>query len=163
MVGEPGTIMPEVGQKAPDFKLFDADKKERSLSEFLVKGHRTILAFFPGAFTGVCDKEFCAFRDMFDELKNLNGELVGISVDAPWAAKAFAEKYGFKFPLLCDFSREVVRSYGLLWNDLGGVKGYNVSNRAILVLDDIGTIRFKWVAPNPGVMPDFEAIKKALQ
>ena len=155
--------MPEVGQAAADFRLFDMAKKERGLSEFLVKGHRTIIAFFPGAFTGVCDKEFCAFRDMFDELKKLNGELVGVSVDAPWASKAFAEKYGFTFTLLCDFTREVVRKYDVVWNDLGGVKGYVVANRAIFVLDDEGRVLYKWVAPNPGVLPDFEAIKKALQ
>jgi len=155
--------LPEVGQRASDFRLFDLDRKERTLSEFLVKGHRTILAFFPGAFTGGCTQELCTFRDMFDELKKMNGELVAVSVDSPWASKAFAEKYGFTFPLLCDFSRDVVRKYEVLWNDLGGVKGYVVANRSIFVLDDAGVVRYKWVAPNPGVLPNFEEVKKALQ
>lgn len=163
MFGEPRISMPEVGQKVSDFKLFDIDRKERSLSEFLVKGHRTILAFFPGAFTSVCTQELCTFRDMFDELKKMNGELVGVSVDSPFASKAFAEKYNFNFPLLCDFNREVVKKYGVVWKDLGGVKGYDVANRAVFVLDDGGKITYKWVAPNPGVLPDFEAVRKALQ
>jgi len=151
-----------IGDKAPDFALYDYDKKVRNLSEFLMKGKKTILAFFPGAFTGVCTQEFCTFRDMYGELEKLNGSLVGVSVDAPFAQKAFAEKYSLKFPLLCDFKREVIRKYGVVWEDLGGVEGYDTANRAIFVLDDSGKVQFKWVAENPGVLPDFEAIKKAL-
>lgn len=154
--------MPEVGDRAPDFALYDADKKARKLSEFLVPGRRTILAFYPGAFTGVCTQEMCTFRDMFGELQESKGELVGISVDAPFAQKAFAEKNGLKFPLLCDFKRETVKKYGLVWPNLGGVEGYDVSNRAIFVLDDKGIVRFKWVAPNPGTLPDFGQVKSAL-
>lgn len=154
--------MTDVGEKAPDFALYDSSRKERKLSEFLVKGHRTILAFFPGAFTEVCTKEMCAFRDMFDELQKMKGELVAISVDAPFPQKEFAEKYKLTFPLLCDFKRETVRNYGVVWNNLGGVVGYDSANRAVFVLDDSGIVRFKWVAPSPGIMPDFESLKKAL-
>ena len=80
----------------------------------------------------------------------------------PFAQKAFAEKYGFKFPLLCDFKREVIKSYGLVWQNLGGVVGYDVSNRAIFILDADGKITYSWVASGPGVLPDFDAIKKNL-
>ena len=100
--------MPNIGDTAPEFSLYDADKKMRNLSEFLVKGRRTILAFYPGAFTGVCDKEMCTFRDMYGELEKLNGMLVGVSVDAPFAQKAFAKEYNLTFPLLCDFERKTV-------------------------------------------------------
>ena len=151
-----------VGAKAEGFTLYDADKKERNLSEFLVKGKRTILAFYPGAFTGVCDKEWCTLRDMFSDLERLDANVVGISVDAPWAQKAFVEKYNLNFPLLCDFNREVIRKFGVVWKNLGGVNGYECANRAILVLDGEGTIRYSWLAPNPGVLPDFEEIKKNL-
>ena len=154
--------MPEVGEVALDFTLYDSEKKKRALSEYLTEGQRTILAFFPGAFTGTCIKEMCAIRDMYGELGNLKGQVVGVSVDAPWAQKAFAEKYGLTFPLLCDFKREVIPRYGLIWKNLGGVEGYDVSNRAIFVLDESGKITYKWVAKEPGELPDFEAIKKAL-
>ena len=155
--------MPEVGDKAPDFALYDQNRKIRLMSEFVTKGHRTILAFFPGAFTGVCTQEMCAFRDMYAELERMNGGVVGISVDASFAQKAFAEKNGITFPLLCDFKREVVQSYGVVWNKLGGLEGYVSANRAIFVVDEDGKILFKWVAPEPGTLPDFEAVKKALQ
>ena len=154
--------MPEVGERAPDFELYDSDRKLRKMSEFLVKGRRTIFAFFPGAFTGVCTKEMCAFRDMYSELEKMNGMVVGISVDSPFAQKAFAEKHGLSFPLLCDFKREVVQKYGIVWKNLGGVEGYNVANRSIFVTDDSGKILYKWVAEDPGKFPDFDAIKKAL-
>jgi peroxiredoxin len=154
--------MLQAGAIAEEFSLYDAYRKERSLSEFLIKGKRTILAFYPGAFTGVCDQEMCTFRDMFSDLEKLNANLVAVSVDAPFAQKAFAEKYGLNFPLLCDFKREVVQKYGVLWKGLGGVNGYETSNRAILVLDDGGRVLYSWLAPNPGVLPNYEEIKKHL-
>jgi peroxiredoxin len=154
--------MPQVGSAAPGFTLYDADKKERGLSEFLNRGKRTILAFYPGAFTGTCTQEMCTFRDMFPDLTKMNGQLVGISVDAPFAQKAFADKNNLSFPLLCDFKREVIQSYGVVWKDLGGVKGYESANRVIFILDDTGKVVYTWAAPNPGVLPDFEEIKKNL-
>ena len=154
--------MLNIGEKAPDFVLYDSEKKQRKLSEFLTKGRKTILAFFPGAFTGVCTQEMCSFRDMHGELQKLNGVVVGVSVDAPFAQKAFVEKNGLTFPLLCDFKREVIQTYGVVWKNLGGVEGYVCANRAIFLLDDSGKVIFKWVADNPGQLPDFEAIKKAL-
>jgi peroxiredoxin len=154
--------MPEVGDKAPDFALYDTERKVRKLSEFLKERRRTILAFYPGAFTGVCTQEMCTFRDMFPELQRLKGELVGISVDAPFAQKEFAEKNKLTFPLLCDFKREAVKKYGILWPNLAGVEGYDVANRAIFIVDEWGKIVFKWVAPNPGTLPNFDLVKSAL-
>ncbi len=154
--------MPEVGDKAPDFALYDTEKKMRKLSEFLKERRRTIIVFFPGAFTGVCTQELCTLRDMFGELQRLKGELVGISVDGPFAQKAFAEANRLTFPLLCDFKREVVKKYGVLWPALGGVEGYDVANRSIFIVDDRGKIVWKWVAPNPGTLPDFDKMKAGL-
>jgi peroxiredoxin len=154
--------MPEVGSKAPDFALYDTDRKLRRLQEFLEKGKKTILAFFPGAFTSVCTTELCTFRDMFDELRKLNANLVAISVDPPFSQKAFAEKYGFAFTLLSDYKREVIRKYDVVWKNLAGLDGYECANRAIFILDGDGRIVYKWVAPNPGVLPDFNEIKAKL-
>lgn len=150
------------GNTAPDFVLYDMEKKERKLSEFLIQGKKTILAFFPGAFTNTCTQEMCTFRDMFTDLQKMNANLIAVSVDAPFAQKAFAEKYALGFPLLCDFKRDVTHRYGVAWEDLGGVKGYQVANRVILILDSSGKVLYSWQAPNPSVLPDFDAIKKNL-
>ena len=155
--------MPEVGEKAPEFALYDTEKKVRTLAQFLAEGRRTIIAFFPGAFTSPCTQEMCTFRDMYGELENLNGNVVGISVDAPFAQKAFADMHELTFPLLCDFKKEVIQKYGVVWNNLAGVDGYVTANRAIFIVDDGGTIRYKWVAPNPGTLPDFDEIKDGLR
>ena len=145
--------MPEVGDQVPDFKLYDYDKKLRSLSEFLTKGKKTILAIFPGAFTGVCTKEMCTFRDMYGELEKLNEMVVGISADPPFAQKASAEKNNLSFPLLCDFKREVINGYGVGWKNLGWVKWYDTANRATFVVDDSGEIRYMWWRRTPGCSP----------
>ena len=154
--------MLEVGDKAPEFALYDTDLKLRKMEEFLSEGQMTIFAFYPGAFTGVCTKEMCAFRDMYGELERLKGRVVGISVDPPFANKAFAEKHGLTFPLLSDFNRDVIQMYGVVWKDLGGMKGYDGANRAIFMVDSSGKIVYEWIGENPGSYPDFEAIRKAL-
>ena len=120
------------------------------------------MAFFPGAFTEVCTKELCTFRDMFSDLEKMDAQLVAISVDPPFAQKAYAEKYGFNFPLLCDFNRKVTRDYGVIWENLGGVNGYQVANRAIFILDSDGRVLYSWVAPHTSVNVDFDAIRKNL-
>ena len=154
--------MVDVGEKAPEFILYDFDKNERRLSEFLSKG-KTILAFYPGAFTGVCTKELCTFRDSLSVLEKLGANIVGISVDSPFANKAFAEKNSINFPLLCDFKREVIRKYGVVWDGLGGFKGYQTANRAVFILDGNGKILYKWVADNPGIEPNYDEIKSELE
>lgn len=154
--------MPDIGTRLPSFALYDTELELRKTSEFLSKGKKTIFAFYPGAFTGVCTKEMCAFRDMHEDLQKLNATVVGISVDPPFANKAFAEKHGLKFTLLSDFKREVIRKYGVVWKNLGGMRGYDGANRAIFIADGSGKIVYKWVGENPGKFPDFEAIRKAL-
>src|SRR3972149_6496323 len=96
-----------VGQKAPDFTLVDTERKPRSLAEF--KGKKLILAFYPAAFTGTCTKEMCAFRD---SLGGLGAAVLGVSVDTPFANKAFAEQHKINFPLLSDDTHQGVTSYG---------------------------------------------------
>lgn len=155
--------MPNVNEKAPSFTLYDSEGKERRIEDFLEKWKKTILAFFPGAFTSVCTTEMCTFRDMFDELKSLKANLVAISVDSPFSLRAFAEKYGLEFPLLSDFKREAIERYGVLWKDLAGIKGYNVANRAVFILNDSGKIIYKWVGKDPTELPNFEELKQVIK
>ena len=82
----------KVGDKAPGFELLDTELNKRSLDEFLSKGRPVILLFFPGAFTSVCTKELCTFRDRMAELEKANAEVVAISVDSPFALKAFKDQ-----------------------------------------------------------------------
>jgi peroxiredoxin len=150
----------EVGQSAPDFTLYDTDRKQRSLSEF--KGKNVVLAFFPGAFTGVCTTEACALRDRSDQFNSMNAQVIGISVDPPASQKAWSDQNNLQFPLLSDFNRQVVNQYGIAFQNLGGMEGYVAANRAVLLLDKDGVVRYKWVAPNPGTEPDYNEVREAV-
>jgi peroxiredoxin len=150
----------EVGQKAPDFQLPDHNRAQRSLKDFL--GKKTMLAFFPGAFTGVCDKEMCAFRDSMPALTGFGAQVVGISVNDPFSNKAFADANKLQFPLLSDYTRETIRNYGILHEGFAGLKGYIAAKRSIFLLDKKGIVRYRWISEDPGKEPDYEEIKKQL-
>jgi len=150
----------KVGDKAPDFTLVDTNRKPRALKEFL--GKKTVLAFYPGAFTGVCDKELCAFRDALSAFGKLNAQVVGISVDSPFANKAFADHYKLGFPLLSDYSRNVSSQYAGTYRDFAGLAGYTAAVRSVFVLDAAGTVRYIWTTESPGVEPNYEELKKAV-
>ncbi|MBI4535142.1 MAG: peroxiredoxin [Ignavibacteriae bacterium] len=150
----------KVGDKAPDFTLHDTEKKQRKLSEFL--GKKVVVAFFPGAFTGVCTNEMCALRDSFGELGGINTNVVAISVDAPAANKAFAETHRLGFPLLSDYTREVSKQYCGIYPDFGGLPGLTAAKRSVFVLDPSGTVRYAWITENPGTEPNYDEVKKAV-
>lgn len=148
----------EVGQKAPDFTLFDSAKQPTKLSDS--KGKNVVLAFYPGAFTGVCTTEMCTFRDRFDSLNSMNAQVLGVSVDGIFAQKAFSDANNLNFPLLSDFNRETVEAYGVALPNFAGMEGYTASERAVFVIDKDGVIRFKWVGENPGVEPDYDEVQR---
>jgi peroxiredoxin len=149
-----------IGAKAPDFTLYDTDRKERKLSEFL--GKKTVLAFFPGAFTGVCTKEMCQFRDSLASFNSMNAQVVAISVDSSFANKGFADVNKLNFPILSDFTRSVSTQYVGLVNDFGGLKGYTAARRGVVVLDKSGIVKFVTITESPGVEPSYDEINKAL-
>jgi peroxiredoxin len=150
----------KVGDKAPDFTLYDTEKKPRSLKEFL--GKKTVLVFYPGAFTGVCTKEMCTFRDSLSRFNALNAQVVGISVDAPFANKAFATQNNLQFPLLSDFNRTALKAYGIVHEGFSGLNGYFASKRSVFVLDKDGIVRYAWISDDPGVEPNYNEVTKAL-
>ena len=150
----------EVGQAAPDFTLFDNERQQRSLREF--KGKNVILAFFPGAFTGVCTTEMCTLRDRMDQFNTLNAQVLGISVDPPFSQKAWSDQNNLNFPLLSDFNRQAVNKYDVALENMAGMQGYVAAKRAVFVLDKEGVVRYKWVGDTPGVEPVYDEIRHAL-
>ncbi|BDR91184.1 peroxiredoxin [Vulcanisaeta souniana JCM 11219] len=149
------TIMVEIGEKAPDFELLDTELKPRKLSEFLGKRFVVILTF-PAAFSPVCTKELCTFRDRMALLNKANAEVIAVSVDTPFTLKAFKEANRLNFTLLSDFNKEMITKYGIVHENLLGLKG--VAKRAVLILDPKGTVVHKWVSDNPGVEPPYEEV-----
>ena len=153
--------MIEKGQKAPNFTLPNTDKQPVSLES--LKGKTVVIAFFPAAFSGVCEKEMCAIQDGLAAFNRVNANVLGISVDAPFANKAFREKTKAEFPLLSDYTRETIKSFGVVHEDFGGLKGYVAAKRSVFVVDKNGVVQFAWVAPNPGTEPNYDEVKKAVE
>jgi peroxiredoxin len=151
----------KIGDVAPDFTLVDIDLKPRSLKDYL--GSKVVLAFFVGAFTSVCTKEMCAFRDSMARLIDLNAQVIGISVNDPFSNKAFAEKNRLTFPILSDHNRQVIKIYGVEAHDFGGLKGYTVAKRSIFIVDQTGIVRYVWTTEDPTIEPNYTEIEKALE
>ncbi|MGH2405399.1 MAG: peroxiredoxin [bacterium] len=151
----------EVGQRAPDATLVNYDRKAVKLGE--LRGKPAVLAFFPGAFTGTCTKEMCAFRDNLAKFGALNAQVVGISVDQPYSQKAFADQNALTFPLWSDFNREAVRAFGVQDPNWGGGLMPGVAMRSVFVLDRDGIVRYKWVAPTQATEPDYAAVEAAVK
>ena len=151
----------KVGDKAPDFTLPDTDLKPRSLREFL--GSKAVLAFFVGAFTSVCTKEMCAFRDAMARLTNLKAQIIGIAVTDPFSNKAFAEKNLLTFHILSDYKREVVQTYGIELPNFAGLAGYTTAKRAIFILDKEGIVSYIWITDDPTVEPNYGEIENFLE
>ncbi len=149
------------GEKAPNFTLPDTDRKPRSLQELLKPKGATLLAFFPGAFTSVCTREMCTFRDNLQELNKVNAQVVGISVNDPFTNKAFAEHNKLNFPILSDYNRDVVRQYNMYHQDFANLKGYVAAKRSVFILDQNGVVTYKWVTEDPGKEPNYDELKKA--
>ena len=150
--------MVEVGSKAPNLELFDTDKKAVKISDYA--GKPVVLLFYPGAFTGVCTKEMCSFRDSLSKYNQLGVNVVGISVDSPFSNKGFKDANAINFPLLSDYAREAVRAYDVVLENFAGLKGYSASKRAVFVLDKDQVVRFKWVGENPGIEPDYNVVAR---
>jgi peroxiredoxin len=149
-----------VGQKAPDFVLFDFNMKPTRLSDFL--GKKVVLAFYPGAFTSVCTKEMCTLRDTMAKLNALDAQVIGVSVNDPFSNKAFSSANSLSFPLLSDYNRVVVEIYGVALPDFAGLKGYTAAKRSVFIINTKGIVQYVWVSDKPGIEPNYEEIEKVL-
>src|SRR5215204_822599 len=148
------------GQAAPDFSLFDTEKKLVSLSQF--HGQHVLLLFFPLAFTSVCTAELCSVRDNLKIFEQLNVQPLGISVDSLYSLSRYKTEQNLNFPLLSDFNKEVSEIYGCLYDTFSyGMKG--VSKRAAFIIDKKGMVQYAEVLDNAGMQPNFEEIQVKLR
>lgn len=149
-----------VGDKAQDFELVDSELKPAKLSSFF--GHPTVLVFFPGAFTSVCTKELCTFRDSMAHFNKLSANVIGISVDQPFSLAEFKKKNNLTFRLLSDFDETVSRQYGGVHVDFSNVKGLRASKRSVFVLDKDGIVKYRWVSEDPGKEPNYAEVQETV-
>ena len=144
----------DVGSIAPDFTLMNQDREPVTLSQ--LKGKPVVLAFFPAAFSGTCQKELCTIRDSMGALNRAGAQVLGISVDTFFALKAFQDQQQLNFPLLSDFNKEVIRQYGVFNEDMIGLKG--IAKRSVFVLDKDGIVRYREVLEDARNEPDYKEV-----
>jgi glutaredoxin-dependent peroxiredoxin len=149
----------DVGSQAPDFTLMNHDRQPVTLSA--QRGHPVVLAFFPAAFSSVCQKELCTFRDSLGRLNDAGARVFGISVDTFFTLKAFHDQQQLGFQLLSDFNKQVIRDYGVFNDDMIGLKG--IAKRAVFVIDKDGVVRHKEVLEDARNEPDYAKALAAAQ
>ena len=148
----------DVGSKAPDFTLISDDRQPVTLSA--LRGRPVVLAFFPAAFSSVCTKELCTFRDSLGRLNRADAQVFGISVDTFFTLKAFHDQQQLTFLLLSDFNKQAIRDYGVFNEDMIGLKG--IAKRAVFVIDKDGIVRHREVLEDARNEPDYEKVFSTL-
>ena len=151
-----------VGSKAPDFILKSkqaSDLVDVKLSNNFDKKN-TVLLFFPLAFTSVCTKEMCDLTAGLNTFTGLNADVIGVSVDSPFAQEAWAQKEKIRITLASDLNKEVTKKYDVVFPMLAGVG--DTAARAVFVIDKIGVVRYSEQTPTPRDLPNFEAVKAML-
>ena len=145
-----------VGDRAPNFELFDQDANE--VSRASLEGRKSLIVFIPLPFSGICEAELCSIRDNLATLNGMDANVVVITCDTRFVHKKWAAEQGFEFPLLSDFwpHGETARAYGS-FNETRGV-----ANRMTYVLDDAGVVREVIDSGSLGVAREMDAYIEAL-
>lgn len=151
-----------IGTKAPDFtlksKTADGLKDVRLSDNF---GQRqTVLLFFPLAFTGVCTQEMCDTSAGLSDYEKLGASVIAISVDSPFAQEAWAKANRIGVTLASDLNKQVIKAYDVVFPNLAGVG--DTAARAAFVIGKDGVIKYAEQTPTPKDLPNFDAIKAAL-
>lgn len=135
---------------------------EDEIFEFEFKGEGiTVLAFFPAAFTEVCTKEMCNFRDSLSKLNELGAEVIGISVDTPFSLEEFRRQYDLNFMLVSDNRKEIIDAYDVR-TDFTQLGYTGLAQRAFFLIKDKEVV-YSQVMDEPNNMPDFEQLKEEIR
>ena len=151
-----------VGTKAPDFNLKSKQASgivDVKLSNNLGKKN-TVVLFFPLAFTGVCTAELCDVTAGLSQYTGLNAEVIGISVDSPFAQEAWAQKEKIGITLASDLNKTTTKAYDVVFPMLAGVG--DTSARAAFVIDKSGVVQYAEQTATPKDLPNFQAVKDVL-
>jgi peroxiredoxin len=151
-----------VGAKAPDFTL--KSRRGDDLVDVTLSANfgrrKTVVLFFPLAFTGVCTQEMCDITAGLDRYAALDAEVIGISVDSPFAQEAWAKQHKIGITLASDLNKETIRAWDVVFPMLAGIG--DTAARAAFVVDKDGVIRHAEVTATPKDLPDFDAIRECL-
>ena len=125
---------PGIGSPAPEFELSDQHGQLHSLEDY--RDQWVVLYFYPKDDTPGCTTEACEFRDNIFAFRDLNAQILGVSLDDIESHKAFADKYGLPFPLLADVDGATSTAYGVKTR----MFGMTVAKRQTFIIGPDGTI-----------------------
>lgn len=151
-----------VGTKAPDFTL-KSRQGENMVDVKLSANYgkkNTVILFFPLAFTGVCTQEMCDITAGLGQYKGLDADVIGISVDSPFAQEAWAKQHKIGITLASDLNKETIRAWDVVFPMLAGVG--DTAARAAFVVDKNGVVQYAEQTPTPKDLPNFQAIQECL-
>ena len=154
-------MKPALHQPAPEFSLYNTDKKQINLED--LRGKNVLLLFVPFAFTGTCTKELCMVRDDIAWFDNMNATVFGISVDTPYSLAKWKEEQKLNMDLLSDFNKEAMQAYDTMYETFGSMGFKGVAKRSAFVIDKEGILRYAEVLENAGDIPSFEKIRACLE
>ena len=149
-----------IGDTAPDFTLFNTEKKAISLSSY--HGKNVVVLFFPLAFTSTCTAELCGVRDDISNYGKMDAEVLAISVDSLFSLGKFKEEQSLNFNLLSDFNKTASQAYDSLY-DTFVLEMKGVSKRSAFLIDREGVIRYAEVLESAGDVPNLDALKEILK
>jgi peroxiredoxin len=151
-----------VGSKAPDFTL--KSKQASGLVDVKLSNNfdkkNTVLLFFPLAFTSVCTAEMCDLTAGLGSYSDLNADVIGVSVDSPFAQEAWAQREKIGITLASDLNKTIAKAYDVIFPMLAGVG--DTAARAAFIIDKKGVVQYSEQTPTPKDLPNFAAIKVAL-
>ena len=134
------------GTPVPEFSLGTEDGETFTRDDLL--GRTSVLVFYPFAFSPVCNDQLTLYEEVLDEFSARGATLYAISTDARWSQAAFREKLGSSIRQLSDFEPKgaTARAFGVL--NAGGF-----AQRALVIVDPEGVVKWSYLAPSPGDLP----------
>jgi peroxiredoxin (alkyl hydroperoxide reductase subunit C) len=134
------------GTPAPDFSLGREDGSRLTKQD--LAGQTAVLVFYPFAFSPVCTDQLNLYEEVLDDLRAQGATVYGVSCDASWSQKAFKEQLGITIEQLSDFEPkgDVARAFGVYHP--GGFP-----QRALVIIDPEGIVKWSYQAENPGELP----------
>ena len=144
-----------MGAAAPDFTLRTAEGEPFTREDLL--GRTTVLVFYPFAFSPVCTDQLSIYNDLLADFAERGATLYGVSCDATYSQRAFKEQLGIDIEQLSDFEPK-----GATCEAFGVYHPGGFPQRALVIVDPDGTVRWKHVADSPGDLPGANLIFDAL-
>jgi peroxiredoxin (alkyl hydroperoxide reductase subunit C) len=144
------------GTKVADFKL--ATENGDSFTQADLQGKTTVFVFYPFAFSPVCTEQLQVYEQSLADITAHGADIYGVSCDSSWAQKAFREQLGVSIPQLSDFEPK-----GAACDAFGVLHSGGFPQRALVIVDGDGVVRWSYQAPSPADLPPVHMILGGLK